>query len=293
MRIDSVNNNMNNANGVRMGMQTQMTQGMDSYSKNIQNQIQTKQQELQKLSENEDMSLEDKMKKRQEIQQEISDLNMQLRQHQIEQRREQQQSKGQSCDDMLGGKQKAQKKSQNGHECNSPKVSLLSQASMTALISADSSIKQAKVQGSVATQMEGRANVLKAEIKQSGSTEAKEAELADLEQKAANATASQMNTLAEANKTVSEAATVEHTEKKDSDANQAQAESKTEKAADSGTKGEKAQDGISGADAQAGTAGNVQQDNGAQAQDIQPAETVSSETPAAQTAVYSHVDVRL
>ncbi|MCM1249376.1 MAG: hypothetical protein NC251_13225, partial [Lachnoclostridium sp.] len=160
-------------------------------------------------------------------------------------------------DDMLGGKQKAQKKSQNGHECNSPKVSLLSQASMTALISADSSMKQAKVQGSVATQMEGRANVLKAEMKQSGSTEAKEAELADLEQKAANATASQMNTLAEANETVKEAATAEHTEKKDSDAN----EGKTEKAADSGTEGKKAQDGISGADAQA--------------------------------AVYSHVDVRL
>ena len=79
-------------------------------------------------------------------------------------------------------------------------------------------MKQAKVQGSVATQMQGRANVLKAEIKQSGSTEAKEAELADLEQKAVNATASQMNTLAEANKAVSEAAAAERTEKKTSDA---------------------------------------------------------------------------
>lgn len=235
MRIDSVNNNMNNANGVCMGMQTRMTQGMDSYSKNIQNQIQTKQQELQKLSENEDMSLEDKMKKRQEIQQEISDLNIQLRQHQIEQRREQQ----------------AQKKSQNGHERNSPKVSLLSQASMTALISADSSMKQAKVQGSVATRMQGRANVLKAEMKQGGSTEAKEAELADLEQKAANATASQMNTLAEANKAASEAAIAERTDKKDSDTNEDQA------------------------------------------QNIQPAETAALEAPAAQAAVYTHVDVLL
>ena len=287
MRIDSVNNNMNNANSVRMGMQTRMTQGMDSYSKNIQNQIQAKQQELQKLSESEDMSLEDKMKKRQEIQQEISDLNIQLRQHQIEQRREQRQSKGSSMDDMLGGKQQAQKKSQNGHEHNSPKVSLLSQASMTALISADSSMKQAKVQGSVATQMEGRANVLKAEMKQSGSTEAKEAELADLEQKAANATASQMNTLAEANKAASEAAEAESTDKKDSDANEAQAEGKTEKTADSAAEGETAQDGISG------TAENVQQDNGAQTQNIQPVETAAPESPAAQAAVYTHVDVRL
>ena len=281
MRIDSVNNNMNNANSVRMGMQTRMTQGMDSYSKNIQNQIQAKQQELQKLSESEDMSLEDKMKKRQEIQQEISDLNIQLRQHQIEQRREQQQSKGSSMDDMLGGKQQAQKKSQNGQSAG------LSQASMTALISADSSMKQAKVQGSVATQMEGRANVLKAEMKQSGSTEAKEAELADLEQKAANATASQMNTLAEANKAASEAAEAESTDKKDSDANEAQAEGKTEKTADSAAEGETAQDGISG------TAENVQQDNGAQTQNIQPVETAAPESPAAQAAVYTHVDVRL
>lgn len=263
MRIDSVNNNMN------MGMQTRMAQGMDAASKNIQNQIQAKQQELQKLSENEDMSLEDKMKKRQEIQQEISDLNMQLRQHQIEQRKEQQQSKGSSMDDMLGGKQQVQKKSQNGQSTG------FSQASMTALISADSSMKQAKVQGSVATQMEGRANVLKAEMKQSGNTEAKEAELADLEQKAVNATASQMNTLAEANKAASEAAAAERADKKDSGANEAQAEGKTEKAADSGVKGEKAQDGISDADAQTGNIENVQQDNGAQA------------------AVYTHVDVRL
>jgi len=70
-------------------------------------------------------------------------------------------------------------------------------------------MKQVKMQGSVATEMKGRANVLKAEIKQSGSTEAKEAELADLEQKAVNATASQMNTLAEANKAVEETAAPE------------------------------------------------------------------------------------
>ena len=262
-----------------------MNQAMDSYSKNIQNQIANAQKQLQELSSNEEMTLEEKMKKRQEIQQQISDLNMQLRQHQIEQRKEQQ-SKGASMDDMLGGNRTAAKSGNKG--------SGLSQASMQAMISADSSMKQAKVQGSVATQMQGRANVLKAEIKQSGSTEAKEAELADLEQKAVNATASQMNT--EANKAVSEAAAAERTEKKTSDAKEekeAQAEGKTEKTADSGAIGEKAQDGISGADAQTGNIENVQQDNGAQAQNIQPAQTAVPETPAAQPAVYTHVDVRL
>ena len=69
-----------------------MNQAMDSYSKNIQNQIANAQKQLQELSSNEEMTLEEKMKKRQEIQQQISDLNMQLRQHQIEQRREKQQA---------------------------------------------------------------------------------------------------------------------------------------------------------------------------------------------------------
>lgn len=58
---------------------------------------------MQELSSNEDMTLEEKMKKRQEIQQQISDLNMQLRQHQIEQRKEKQQAKASSMDDMAGG----------------------------------------------------------------------------------------------------------------------------------------------------------------------------------------------
>ena len=64
-----------------------MAQANDSVSKNIQNQIANAQQKLQDLSSNEELSLEDKMKKRQEIQQEITNLNQQLRQHQIEQRR--------------------------------------------------------------------------------------------------------------------------------------------------------------------------------------------------------------
>lgn len=279
---------INSSNGANTQMgQMGMNQATDSYSRNIQNQIANAQKQLQELSSNEEMTLEEKMKKRQEIQQQISDLNMQLRQHQVEQRKEKQQAKGTSMDDMLGGTKGGKSGSKSAG---------LSQASMTAMISADTSIKQAKVQGSVATEMKGRANVLKAEIKQSGSTEAKKAELADLEQKAVNATASQMNTLAKANKAVEEAAAAERTEKKASDAKEekeAQAEGKTEKTADSGAKGEKAQDGISGADEQIGNIENVQQDNGAQAQNIQPVEIAAPKTPAAQAAVYTHVDVRL
>ena len=272
---------INGTNGANTQMvQMGMNQAADSYSKNIQNQIANAQKQLQELSSNEDMTLEEKMKKRQEIQQQISDLNMQLRQHQIEQRKEKQQAKGSSMDDMLGGT------GNTGSAKAGNKNTGLSQASMTAMISADTSIKQAKVQGSVATSMEGRANVLKAEVKQDGgNVEVKKKEIAELEQKAENATASQMNTLAEANKTMEEAAEAERNDNKASESKEEKtdrAENTTEKTAESGADGEKAQDGVSGAGVQAGAAENVQ-----------PVETAVPEAATAQAAVYTHVDVRL
>lgn len=72
------------------GIQPLSPQGADATSRAIQKQIQNKQQELQKVSENPNLSPEEKAKKRQAIQQEISNLNLQLRQHQMEQRRAQQ-----------------------------------------------------------------------------------------------------------------------------------------------------------------------------------------------------------
>lgn len=279
-------NGINGAN-TQMG-QMGMNQAADSYSRNIQNQIANAQKQLQELSSNEEMTLEEKMKKRQEIQQQISDLNMQLRQHQAEQRKEKQQAKASSMDDMIGGtKSKAGEKGIG-----------MSQASMTAMISADTSIKQAKVQGSVATSMEGRAGVLESEIKNNHGADVtkKKEELADVTQKAQAATASQMNTLAEANKAMEEAAVAERGDNKTSGGKEektGQAENITEKAAESGTNGEKAQNGVSGAESQTGNAENVQRDDSTQAGNVQPVETAVPEVTTAQAAVYAHVDVRL
>lgn len=206
-----------NGENTQMG-QMGMNRATDSYSRNIQNQITNAQKQLQELSSNEDMTLEEKMKKRQEIQQQISDLNMQLRQHQMEQRRAamggqgKQQTKGSTMGGLLGGTGKAGSKSAG-----------LSQASMTAMISADSAIKQAKVQGSVATKMEGRSGVLQSEIKMDqaigGNTQKKEEELAEVEQKAQAAVSSQFSTLADANRTMEEAAKEDsRKEKEDKDA---------------------------------------------------------------------------
>ena len=249
-----------------------MNQATDSYSRNIQKQIASAQKQLQELSSNEDMTLEEKMKKRQEIQQQISNLNMQLRQHQMEQRRaaqnrsDKQQAKSSSMDDMLGGTSKAESKSTG-----------LSQASMTAMISAGSSIKQAKVQGSVATGMKGKAGVLESEIKldqaRGNDTQAKEEELAKIEQKAQAATTSQLSTLADASRTMEE---------------EAQADSKG-----TGIKKEDAEENVSGADAK------EENGSGAESVNTQSDNSVSGSTHAAETVTtpqptaYTSVDIRL
>ncbi len=247
----------------------------DSVSKNIQNQIANAQKQLQEISAGQEMTLEEKMKKRQEIQQEITSLNQQLRQRQIEQRKERQ-SKGSSVDDLLGGKQNTGKAGNKGNG--------LSQASMQAMISADSSMKQAQVQGNVATRMEGRAGVLKAEIKQDAgsNTEAKEVELAEAEQKAMSAAASQMNTLANANQAMEEAA------KADQGSKTAEADAKAENKADEANHNGQGMGEVS-VDEADGT--------GSQAA-VQPRETCAAmelpaENAAVQTNARTHVDIRL
>ena len=248
-----------------------MAQANDSVSKNIQNQITNAQQKLQDLSSNEELSLEDKMKKRQEIQQEITNLNQQLRQHQIEQRKEQQ-SKKSSMDDMVAGTKNTSAKKGTG----------LSQAGMRAMISADSSMKQAKVQGSMATQMEGRAGVLESEIKQDagkGNTEKKEEELADLQAKAQSATAAQMSTLIDANKSVEEAAKAENSNTEDiATKNNTDKSEKTQESA--GAEAEET-DNVKNTDIKGETQATVE------------TPTLENAQNATQQAVYTPIDIRL
>ncbi len=204
---------INGTSGVSAGMQTGQTgmaRATDPVGKDIQNQISRLQKQLQELSANTELSTEAKMKKRQDIQKQISDLNAQLRQHQIEMRKQEQEKKA-SFDDMLGGEPQAQ-----SAKTKSKGQGMPSQASMEAMISAGVAMDQAKVNSSVATKMEGRAGVLKAEIaldaSRGGDTSAKEAELADAEQKAMEATSSQMSMLSKANETMEEASEKDTTE---------------------------------------------------------------------------------
>lgn len=186
-----------------------MNQASDSISKDLLRQIDEVKKKLQELSSNEDMSMEEKMKKRQELQKQITDLNSQLRQHQVDLRRKatEEARKQKTQDSAEQGVADENKKA--GNRGKGQQAAGLSKGSMQAMISADGSMKQAKVQGSVARQMEGKAGVLEAEIKldagRGGSTQAKEKELAAVKDKAESATAAQMDTLSKANETVENA----------------------------------------------------------------------------------------
>lgn len=194
---------VNGINGTNTNSQYMYETGnaMDSVSRNIQKQIADAQKKLQDLSSDDEITLEEKMKKRQEIQKQIAELNLQLRQHQMELKRQERQNDGSSIEDILGTESKGKGKTDNSD--------IMSGESMKAIISADYSVKQAEVQGSVATELKGKAGVLESEIKtdkgRGTGTKEKEEELADLQAKAQKATASQMSELSDANKVMEKA----------------------------------------------------------------------------------------
>lgn len=179
----------------------------DPVAKGIQDKISQAQKELQELNGKQDMTPEQKQKKRQELQKEISDLTMQLRQHEMEAKMKEREEKRQAQENPLGipeYQENVRKESRPGVEMG------ISAAGMEALISADGARKMADTQGSVAQRMEGKAGVLEAEIKMDGArnvdTGSKQEQLADVNSKAQAAQAAQMNRLRDAGDALENAA---------------------------------------------------------------------------------------
>ena len=200
----SMNINMNSISELHKSRTTfQINQNlqMDSYSKSLQEQINNAKEQLQSLGEDKEMSIDEKMKKRQEIQKQITDLQNQLRQHQIEQKKENRQSKGSSMEDMLGGKQTAK---------SSKAAKGISTASMKALISADSAINQVEAGGAVKANLKGEAGILETEIKLDSArgkdVEKKQEQLADIESRNRDIESAQLEVLNRADKELDKAA---------------------------------------------------------------------------------------
>ncbi len=227
------------------GSQMASARSVDTVSKSIQNEISSVQQKMQKLSSKEDMSVEEKMKKRQELQQEISSLNTQLRQHQSEASRKQRQeeiSRRQQQEEAASkrrqeevsdkqqqaeaagkrrqeevGKEQHQEVSKKesriqveGGPENAEKMESLPPKGMHAAAAAESAMEQAAKQGTVVARIEGGIAVLKGEIRQDEArgenVEYKQEELAKQEERAYRASSSQFSTLGEAHRTLREAA---------------------------------------------------------------------------------------
>lgn len=200
----SMNINMNSISELhksRTTFQINQNQQMDSYSKSLQEQINNAKEQLQSLGEDKEMSIDEKMKKRQEIQKQITDLQNQLRQHQIEQKKENRQSKGSSMEDMLGGKQTAK---------SSKAAKGISTTSMKALISADSAINQVEAQGVIKVNLKGEADILETEIKLDSArgkdVEKKQEQLADIESRNRDIESDQLEVLNRADKELDKAA---------------------------------------------------------------------------------------
>lgn len=198
MRVDGVNReNIQGASPI---------QAMDSVSKNLRAQIANAQKQLQELAANKEMEPEEKMERRKEIQQRITELNAQLRQHEIELRHEKQQQTEETGQSEQARRQEAKQRAENapGGRSNTG----LSQGSMEAMVSADRAIGQAKVQGNVAVAMRGRANVLKSEIEHSvrgAAVEKKQESMADIEARLEELAKEQTQNLNQAGKQIDEA----------------------------------------------------------------------------------------
>ena len=211
-------------------------QQLDSFSKKIQEQIMKAQERLRNLSSNEEMSIDEKLKKRQEIQKQITDLNNQLRQYQFEQERKKQQEK------RLAKEQSNKVKK----EIIGSKEKELSQESMNTLISADSAVGQIKIQENIKKRMKTKANSLQTEISLeesravkglSANVEKKKEELQEIEQKEIKVSRAMRETIGKVNDLLESSNKNAMDENFDGDVGQKR-EEEQEKAIDLGKKSE-------------------------------------------------------
>ncbi len=189
-----------NSNSIKLPTSQNPFSGKDEFTRSIESEIDAKRKELEALAEKQNMTPEQKTKKRQELQQEINELMQELRQHEIEVRRERAE-KTESMEDLLGGGRKYSREKDNTYG--------FSEKSAEALISAEGRLKSVNAENAVKTRLEGHAGVLKGEIfmdKARGiSDEKKEKELSEIEERMAKLSENQGQLLSYIDKDIKEA----------------------------------------------------------------------------------------
>ncbi len=191
------------------GMQISGARAADSVGKNIESKISDTQKKMQELSakDEQEISVEEKMKKRQELQQELAKLNAELRQHHEEIDREQRKR-------LLT----EQKQEDSTAKEDDAEDGVIFQGSK-AMNAADDSLEQVKSRGIVLARIEDGIAILKGEIKQDEArgenVEKKQQELEKQEEKARKAAESQFSALGKAAQTMADAVQTDKTEKAD------------------------------------------------------------------------------
>lgn len=179
-------------------------QGNDPVIKNAQSQIEELRKQLQELAENKEMDPKTKSDKKQQIQQQISDLNTQIRQRQVELRKEQQAPK-QSAEKQAEKEQMEEKTGANAGG--------FSKTGTNALISAANSVEVSDAVGKINTSLKGQAKVLTAQIKTDAANgadvTAKQAELEKVNKGIQNTSSAQAEALGKADSELKNAADVE------------------------------------------------------------------------------------
>lgn len=192
------------AMGNMSGGQMTDIQKIDSVSRNIENKIFDMQRKMQQLSSEEDIPEEEKMRERQELQQEIARLNAKLRQQQAEADREKRQEE-------LAKETQAEVEAGNrGVEYTRSTDNKSASTDAEEMISAEHSARQISDRGRVVAKIEGGIVVLKGEIKQDEirgeAAEGKKAELAKQEKRAQRAQSPHITVLDETRESMKKAA---------------------------------------------------------------------------------------
>ena len=169
MKVGSIDGTNNNQMQMRIGTD------QDNQLQAIEKQITDVQNQIQKISENKNMSDEQKAERRKELQQQLQDLNKQLMERKIEIQKE-----------------KREKNIKNNVSNNNTNSKDTTEFSVEGLISASNAMKQIKTTNTVKTSIEGEARVLKSEIKMDKSrgvnTDNKESRLAKVNEKVSDIT---------------------------------------------------------------------------------------------------------
>lgn len=178
----------------------QNTRSDDPVIKNAQSRIEALQKQLQQLAKNEDMDADTKREKRQELQQQISDLNAAIRQRQMELRNKKQQENMEKA---------AAARAKNEPEAVARHAGAFTTKGMNAVLSAGNAMEISKAQGDLAARLDGRANELKSEIAldkaRGADTREKSEELAKAARGTKKAQSDQIGTLGKAVKELKDA----------------------------------------------------------------------------------------